>query len=158
MIIGLPPLIPTNPRILILGSMPSVISLSKMHYYGNPRNHFWPIIAKLFEETDTSYSHLVTTLSSHQIALWDVIHSCQRQGSSDVSITDVAANDIKKLLISHQGIRKVLFNGGTAAKCYKKYVGYYPMEVAFITMPSTSPAYTLPFEEKLSAYREALEP
>ncbi|WP_379563207.1 uracil-DNA glycosylase family protein [Oceanobacillus kapialis] len=35
------PVLPTNPKVLILGSMPGGKSLEKQEYYGNPRNHFW---------------------------------------------------------------------------------------------------------------------
>lgn len=44
-----PPIIPKEPKVLILGSMPGKISLEKGEYYGNARNHFWPILFKLFK-------------------------------------------------------------------------------------------------------------
>ena len=43
------PIIGRDPRILILGSMPGLISLQAVEYYANPRNAFWKIIAELFE-------------------------------------------------------------------------------------------------------------
>ncbi len=34
------PVIGNKPRVLIVGSMPSIKSLEEQEYYGNPRNHF----------------------------------------------------------------------------------------------------------------------
>ena len=37
-------------------------------------------------------------LIQHNIALWDVIHSCNIKGSGDSSITDVVPNDIESII------------------------------------------------------------
>ena len=77
-------------------------------------------------------------LLEHQIALWDVIASCDIIGSSDSSIKNVVANDIGWVL-SEASIRQIFVNGQTAFKLYKKYVlpetGVMP-----VCLPSTSPA------------------
>jgi hypoxanthine-DNA glycosylase len=44
---GFPPVVDDAARLLILGSFPSVQSLSARQYYGNPRNAFWPITSAL---------------------------------------------------------------------------------------------------------------
>ncbi|GGJ88206.1 hypothetical protein GCM10007063_08390 [Lentibacillus kapialis] len=53
-LISFEPILPETPRVLILGSMPSGVSLDKHEYYGNPRNHFWRIIYGLFSEDPNS--------------------------------------------------------------------------------------------------------
>jgi hypoxanthine-DNA glycosylase len=40
---GLPPIIDDGARVLILGNMPSVMSLGAQEYYANPRNAFWKL-------------------------------------------------------------------------------------------------------------------
>ena len=54
------------------------------------------------------------------IAIWDVIDTCDIEGSSDSSIRNVKANDIGGLLArtSHQA---VFANGDKACQLYRKY-------------------------------------
>ena len=44
---GLPPIVGGQPVALFLGNAPSVLSLARQQYYGNPRNAFWPIMGSL---------------------------------------------------------------------------------------------------------------
>ena len=44
MIVGFDPIIAEEPRVMILGSMPSVTSLERRQYYGYRHNRFWPIL------------------------------------------------------------------------------------------------------------------
>ena len=46
------PIIPNNPTVLILGTMPGIASLQQQQYYGHPRNHFWKIIAHLYNSNE----------------------------------------------------------------------------------------------------------
>lgn len=45
----LPPIVDSSTKVLIVGSMPGRQSLEKQQYYGNPRNHFWPIIGEILK-------------------------------------------------------------------------------------------------------------
>ena len=77
-------------------------------------------------------------LLSHGIAVWDVIASCQIQGSSDSSIRDVVPNDLS-VILSHAPIAQIYANGTTAWKLYEKYIIPVSGREA-IRLPSTSPA------------------
>ena len=65
------------------------------------------------------------------------------------------ANDFPALLRMYPQIRCLLFNGAAAFRFYKQAFG--EPQTAWQQMPSTSPAYTLPFEQKRAAWREGLE-
>ena len=77
-------------------------------------------------------------LGSNHIALWDVIHSCDISGSSDSSISNVVPNDLSPIL-NKADIQKIIVNGKTAEKFYKRYIEPVTKRSA-ICMPSTSPA------------------
>ena len=131
-------------------------SLLKQQYYGHERNAFWPIMQDLFDKKTETYEEKWLLLLEHDIALWDVLANFRREGSLDSAYKEVVPNDLKSFLENHQHIRKVLFNGKKAESLYKKLVGYYPVGVTFLSLPSTSPAYTLDFEEKKRIWGEAM--
>ncbi|RDW18125.1 DNA-deoxyinosine glycosylase [Oceanobacillus arenosus] len=160
-LISFPPILPQNPKVLILGSMPGEISLEKQEYYGNPRNHFWPILFELFnEEPIEKYEDKVTFAKSNRLALWDSIGSCYRQGSLDSNIVDEEANDIIGLLEDYPSIRLIACNGTKSYTTFKKnfdLTGYPAVQV--LKLPSTSPIpgkYTKSFTGKVEAWREIL--
>ena len=93
------PIVGRNPRIVILGSMPGVVSLQAAQYYANPRNAFWAIIAELFGiDLDCSYPSRVEQISQLPLVLWDTLKACQREGSLDSKILkqQIEANDISE--------------------------------------------------------------
>ena len=95
-IFGLAPVVGDAPKVLILGSMPSVESLRKQEYYGNKRNHFWKIIFQLFDSHEQlEYEAKIAFLKEKNIALWDVLYSCHREGSLDSNIKDEEPNKIE---------------------------------------------------------------
>jgi hypoxanthine-DNA glycosylase len=79
-----------------------------------------------------------TFLLRHNIAVWDVIKSCDITGSSDASIKNVVPNDLS-IILSTADIRNIYVNGKTAYKYYEKYMKPLIHRDA-ITLPSTSPA------------------
>ena len=81
---GFPAIADKHAQILILGSMPSVKSLEKQQYYAHPRNAFWPIMLALFNiDKELNYQQRCQCLVKNNVAVWDVLKSCQRQGSLD---------------------------------------------------------------------------
>ena len=126
-------------KILILGSFPSVKSRETGFFYGHPQNRFWKVIASLYNENVPAIiEEKKEMLLRNHIALWDVVASCEIRGSSDTSIRNVKANDIKKL-IQETSISRIYVNGKTAYKLYQKYLeGHLGMKA--VVLPSTSPA------------------
>ena len=153
---GFPPVWRPDARILILGSMPSVESLNQSFYYAHPRNAFWPILCEIFGEEAASVRQRRCLALRHGIALWDTVGSCLRTGSLDAAIRDPEPNDIAAFLRAHPSVERILLNGGTAEKRYKKYTAAH-VALPSIAMPSTSPAHTMPYAKKLMIWRDALQ-
>lgn len=159
-------------RVLILGSMPGVASLSAGEYYAHPRNAFWRILGDLAGAApDLPYQTRLQILRAHDLALWDVLQSCERPGSLDADIVpdSIQPNDFAGFLAGHQQIRRIVFNGATAEQCFRRHVlpgltasGVINAPHAPLTLlrlPSTSPAHAgMPYERKLALWREALAP
>ena len=120
---GFPPVVGRQPRLLILGSMPSEASLEAGQYYGLPRNAFWAIMGELFGAgRELPYDERLRILKRHGVALWDVLAECRRRGSLDASIQlrDARVNDLAGFFRRHRGIRRVYFNGSKAADVYRR--------------------------------------
>ncbi len=156
-IIAFPPVAPPHAGTLILGSMPSVESLNQGFYYAHPRNAFWRIVSQSFGEPfPKDIPERIALLERHDIALWDVLQSCERRGSLDSAIREPQPNDFDALFSRCPEIDRILFNGGTAARLFMKWGGSHLAGRSWARMPSTSPAYTLSYERKLAQWRQAL--
>lgn len=157
-IASFPPFVNADAEILILGTMPGAMSLAKQEYYAHRQNAFWKIMYTIFSDgiVPEAFSQKVALLAAHNIALWDVLAHCERKGSLDSNIKNQVENDILGLLSEYPKIRKILFNGKESHRFFIKKFGPIP-GVSLEVMPSTSPAYTLKFGEKLEIWRVALE-
>ena len=152
-----PPIVDNNSKILILGSIPGVKSLEKQQYYGHPQNKFWKIIFELCNEEFTEdYAERIKILKKHNIALWDVIDSCERKGSLDSEIKNEEANEIGQLLHQYPNIEAIFCNGGKSYKNLKKILGKDFKTPVFL-LPSTSPLHTVSFEKKLEEWKKIKE-
>lgn len=147
------PLLSPEPKVLILGTVPSVKSLEQQEYYGNKQNVFWMIMFSLFQQPfSTVYADRVRLIQENQLALWDVLQSCQRQGSLDSAIKEEKPNDIKQLLQKYPSIHTVVFSSQKAEAYFKKYIGAID-GIKMITMPSPSGANArMTFEEKRKSW------
>lgn len=159
---GLPPIVGKEPRVLILGSFPSKMSLAAGLYYANPRNQFWPIMQLLFSlEGGTASPENQDNLSRHHIAVWDVIASRAFQaGAMDRDIKDPVLNDIPGFLRKYPTIRCIALNGGMAGHCFNRIFRDVPGSGKIIVMrlPSTSPANaTYSLRQKLEHWRAVLD-
>lgn len=134
------------------------MSLAAQEYYGNPRNTFWRIMGEVLGfDAGAPYPQRVTVLLGHQIAVWDVLRSCRRAGSLDSAIErdSMVANDFESFFESHPGISRVIFNGAAAEANFSR-LARCDGAPAGIRVPSTSPAQTMRYADKLKAWRAAL--
>ena len=144
------PVFDKDSRVLILGSFPSVKSREEGFFYGHPQNRFWKVTAGVFgEKVPQTVEEKKAFLLRNHIALWDVIGSCDIDGSSDASIRNATVNDISLILKTAQ-IKAVFLNGKKAFSLYQKYM-YPEVKREGICLPSTSPANAMWSVEKLAA-------
>jgi hypoxanthine-DNA glycosylase len=153
---GFAPFYDGNSKVLILGSFPSVKSRQVEFYYGNKQNAFWRIVSSFFGESEPlSTADKKDFLTRRNIALWDVVESCEIEGSADATIKNFTVANIESL-INSTGIKTIILNGGTAAKIFDKH--FKTLNVLVIKVPSTSPANTGKKEEAWNdALRRAFE-
>jgi TDG/mug DNA glycosylase family protein len=151
---GLPPILDTGVRVLILGSFPSPASLAAEQYYAYRHNQFWRLLGVLLGEplTALDYSDKQLSLLKHRIGVWDVYRQCRRQGALDAAIQSPAVNDFPRLREDAPQLQRVCFNGQTAGK----FAGWFQKAgYQTLVLPSTSPAHTLAFDRKVEFWRAA---
>ena len=136
---GFAPVWDERSRVLVLGTLPSVKSREQNFYYGHPRNRFWQVLARVFDEpVPRSVEEKTALLLRNGVALWDVVQECDIRLSADSTIRDPVPNDIRPILSGAQ-IRAVFTNGGKAHELYRKLI-LPTVGVEDISLPSTSPA------------------
>lgn len=150
------PIYDKNSRILILGTFPSVKSREKAFYYGHPQNRFWRVIAGLTgENVPGTTAEKKELLLRHGIAIWDVISSCDIEGSSDSSIRNVVPNEVDRLL-EKSSIKRIYGNGDKACRLYDRYC-LEKTGIDIKKLPSTSPANaTFSYERLLECWQEII--
>lgn len=152
---GLRPVADPRAQVLVLGSFPGRASLAAGHYYAHPRNQFWPLMSAVLGEelAALDWPARYRRLRERRIALWDVIEACERPGSLDANIRQASANDLDTLLAALPRLRRIVFNGGTAARQARRFADAgFEVHV----LPSSSPAHAaLNFERKLERWVEA---
>jgi len=138
--IGFEPIADQDSRVLILGTIPSIESLRKQERYGHKSNQFWKIIFTLFDKPlPDNYEEKNAILAKNKIAIWDVLYSCEGQGSLDSNIRNERPNDFKSFFKEYPRIKHIFFTGKKAEEFYRKYVGFDADKV-YITLPSPSAA------------------
>lgn len=143
------PIFDENSRMLILGSFPSVKSREICFFYGHPQNRFWRVMAKICNsEIPESVEDKTNLILSNNFAVWDVIHSCEIEGSSDSSIKNVVPNDIS-VILNNSRVDRIFVNGKKAESLYKKYIEK-DVGIQAIYLPSTSPANAAWGEDRLT--------
>ena len=147
------PIVYSNTKILVLGSLPGKKSLELREYYGHHRNRLWKILAHITNnEIPKDYECKKEFLFKYNIGLWDVAHSAYREGSLDSNIKKERPNDIENLLESHESIRVIGFNGKKAEKMFYNFFKE-KTHLSYVPLPSTSPAnMAINFEEMCSRW------
>lgn len=114
--------------------------------------------ALLGAEDELTYDARTALLTSHDIALWDVLQSCTRESSldSDIVESSIITNNFESFFKEHPQIDTLYFNGAKAEQAFRKYVLpdlIHAHELRLHRLPSTSPAHaSLSSHEKFDAW------
>src|SRR5215469_1238088 len=153
---GLPPLADDTTEILVIGTMPSDLSLSKRQYYAHPSNDFWRLMGSVLNEEfgRLSYDDRVAALKRHRIGLWDIYHNCVHHGSLDCEINVPVLNDFTILRGIAPRLRLLCFNGKKAAKSEDKldHLGYKTC-----VLPSSTGSKRKNSSERVRVWKCAIE-
>lgn len=160
-LLGLPPIVGPQARLLVLGSFPSVASLREQQYYAHPRNAFWPILSAIWGLSGSQalqgrpYADRVQLARERGLAVWDVYGACMREGSLDSAIEAAQLNDLPALVRQAPTLGAIAHNGAESAK-HRRITQALGLPV--FQLPSTSPANaSWSFERKLAAWRVVFE-
>jgi hypoxanthine-DNA glycosylase len=140
---GFAPVIDKNTEILILGSLPSDISILKGEYYANPQNQFWRIIFTIYNSgvPVVDYKKKLDLLLKNKIGLWDVLTEANRPGSLDSNLKQEVLNDFDDLFKEYPNLRKLAFNGDKAFNLYlRKRAGLPQKDLIRLTSSSSANA------------------
>lgn len=153
---GFPPVIDEATHTLILGSFPGQASLDAQQYYAFRHNQFWRLLSVVLQQdlVVCEYPQKLELLLAHGIGLWDIFCHCVRQGSLDAAIREGQLNDFATLRRDYPQLRRVCFNGKTAAKIQSWFQaqGYQTL-----VLPSSSPANAMrSFAEKSHEWQQIL--
>lgn len=153
-LVGLPPVIGPDTRLLVLGSFPGVASLRAQQYYGHPQNQFWKILSALWsvDLMGMTYEDRIAAVRERGLGIWDVYGACEREGSLDSAIRHAELNDFAWLRQQCPRLQAVAHNGGESFR-HAKHTQALGLPVH--KLPSTSPANaSWSVERKLAAWRD----
>ena len=155
---GLPPIVSQQSTILILGTMPGEKSIAAQQYYANRGNHFWKILFMVFDEVfSDDYALRMELLAKHQIALWNVLAACEREGSGDHKIRNARVNDFSRFFKEYPNITHVFFESKAAQQFYDK-LAVRAEGISYDFLPSVSGLNArFSFAQKLAAWQTLSE-
>jgi len=155
---GLDPIVGENPEILILGTFPAEDSRKAKEYYAHPKNNFWPIINRLFNNGVGFNYYLagVQCLKNNHIAVWDIYYSKEDNGNSrNGDIRNTEENDIAGFLAKYPTIKRIVFNGDSFKYhlvCAKQNI---PLEMCVFAQQTSGRCHKTVLES-LPSWRSAL--
>ncbi|TDR73850.1 G/U mismatch-specific uracil-DNA glycosylase [Paludibacterium purpuratum] len=122
-------------------------------YYAHPQNQFWRLLSDILALPLASlpYDERIECMLQAGVGLWDVVGEAARKGSLDADLRQVSYNDLRQLLTQLPSLRAIGFNGQAAARAMPSVEA---SGVALLPLPSSSPAYTLPYDNKLAQWRK----
>lgn len=175
-----PPFIPSEARVLMLGTFPPKPERWSMpFFYPNKTNDMWKIMGHIFYGNRDHFwlepgkkfdQHRIEEfLAEYHIALWDTAMEVRRlkDNASDKFLDIVTTINLNSLLDEHDTITAIVTAGEKATGVVADIAGVEPPamgysvrarvgehEFTLYRMPSSSRAFPLALERKAEYYRE----
>jgi hypoxanthine-DNA glycosylase len=147
--------------VVVLGTLPGDDSLRRREYYAKSTNTFWDIMGDLFGAWRTlAYAGRVAILKQRGLAVWDVLKSAFRDGSTDSGIVrgSEVPKDFNAFFRTHDAIRRIYFNGGAPEEYFRQLAApglVAGRRIPRRVLPSTSPSNThMTKQAKIEYWRE----
>ncbi|MCY6410991.1 uracil-DNA glycosylase family protein [Acinetobacter sp. VNH17] len=181
----LTPFLPSNAKLLMLGSFPPPQNRWKMNfYYPNYQNDMWRIFGLIFFSDKNHFldlpnknfkeSQIREFLSQIGIGIFDTAYQIKRlQGNaSDKFLEIVTPTDLSALLEQMPMCHTIMTTGDKATDTLMQHfpdqpvkpmigqsveVGYDNRELSLYRLPSSSRAYPLALEKKADVYKQFFE-
>lgn len=178
----LAPFLPSNAKLLMLGSFPPPQSRWKMDfYYPNYQNDMWRIFGLIFFEDKDYFLDLPNKNFKEQIirdfltqigvGIFDTAYQVKRlQGNASNKFLEIVTpTDLSKLLEQIPLCHTIMTTGDKATDTLMQHfpeqvakpmigqsvqVNYMDRELSLYRLPSSSRAYPLALEKKADAYRQ----
>ena len=176
----LKPFLPSNAKLLMLGSFPPPKTRWKMDfYYPNYQNDMWKIFGLIFLNDPTYFLNVADKtfkeqlicefLAAKGIAIFDTAYQIKRLkgNASDQFLEIVTPTDIFKLLEQIPLCQTIMTTGDKATETLMQHfpeqlikpmigksvqISYKNRELSLYRLPSSSRAYPLALEKKAAAY------
>ena len=149
-----PPVADARTRVLVLGSLPGEESLARSQYYANPRNHFWRLIGAVTGARPRPPPLRGPAPGPARGPGRPLGHGRLRDPARQPRRRHPRPAGPTTSPISPPGCRSFARSASTAASRPRSACRSWPArpDLALIPLPSSSPAYTRPFEEKLAEW------
>lgn len=121
------PIADKSARVLVLGSMPGLLSLQANQYYAHPRNAFWRIMSSIY---GFSAIEAGSRIPNDFPAFFEQYPGIKLVGFNGGE----AEKSFRRYALPHLNAS----------------------DITFVRLPSTSPAHAVSFERKVAAWRLAL--
>lgn len=154
--------VPGNPKYLLLGSFVAKPAASYDFFFSNGRNHFWPIMEKVYGRELKIISQKQKLFRDLEIAMADIIFSCERRNNTnlDTELFNIVYNDSINEIAQNNKIQKIFFTSRFVETHFKKHFINLTRQFGednLIYLPSPSPRYAaMSRRKKIGKYKELL--
>ena len=156
---------PTS-KILILGTIPSLATIKNGFYFMHNQSKFWLVMEKIFHmefqykitEGQRAADERKNFLLKHDIALWDVLKSCDIKGYGERYVKDPTPNNFSDIF-KQANIAQIFCIGEFAYKFWNSLCkDIYNKSAVCLPAPSAGSKIYWDIDKLVEEYKKAILP